>query len=389
MARWSAVNAGAAVVFLAVCLPGTAQNLTHAAPPPSVATVPVKNLARHGFFYVGGSYVGDAGKEIMDGAMYAEVWVPKKIERPYPLVLFHGNKQTATNWLQTPDGREGWADYFLDRGYIVYMVDQPARGRSAYHPVLDGAIDSYPASAEEKLFTAFVETGDWPQAKLHTQWPGEGPRKGRRGDPVFDAFYATQVESLVSNARTQQMVEDAGAKLLDKIGPVILLTHSQAGTFGWLIADARPKLVKGVVAIEPQGPPFENMYIGSGRTRAWGITDIAIHYDPPVNDPAELQVVRQEHPDAPDLAPCWSQREPARKLPNLSGTPILVLTSEASYHAVYDHCTARYLNQAGVKNSFVRLGDHGIHGNGHMMMLEKNNLEIAKLIDEWMRTNIR
>jgi pimeloyl-ACP methyl ester carboxylesterase len=78
------------------------------------------------------------------------------------------------------------------------------------------------------------------------------------GDPVFDAFYSTQVESLVSNAETQKLAQSAGAALLDRIGPAILLTRSQAGAFGWLIADARPTLVKGIIAVEPFGPPFRD-----------------------------------------------------------------------------------------------------------------------------------
>jgi hypothetical protein len=63
--------------------------------------------------------------------------------------------------------------------------------------------------------------------------------------------------------------------------------------------------------------------------------------------------------------------------------------SESSYHAPYDHCTAEWLEQAGVKNSFIRLTDLGIHGNGHMMMLEKNNLEISALLRRWEQDNIR
>ena len=71
------------------------------------------------------------------------------------------------------------------------------------------------------------------------------------------------------------------------------------------------------------------------------------------------------------------------------GPPILIVTAEASYHAVYDHCTAKYLTQAGVKNTFIRLETQGIHGNGHMMMLEKNNLEIAALLHKWIREHIK
>ena len=68
--------------------------------------------------------------------------------------------------------------------------------------------------------------------------------------------------------------------------------------------------------------------------------------------------------------------------------PILVLTSEASYHAPYDHCTVKYLQQAGVKTSFVKLADLGIRGNSHVMMLEKNNREIAALIAKWLDQNL-
>jgi hypothetical protein len=81
---------------------------------------------------------------------------------------------------------------------------------------------------------------------------------------------------------------------------------------------------------------------------------------------------------------CYAQQEPARQLPNLQKVAILVLTSEASYHAPYDHCTVRYLQQAGVKPSYIKLADIGIHGNSHVMMLEKNNQEIAAVIAKWL-----
>jgi hypothetical protein len=64
--------------------------------------------------------------------------------------------------------------------------------------------------------------------------------------------------------------------------------------------------------------------------------------------------------------------------------PILVLSAEASYHATYDHLTVRFLEQAGVKPTFIRLEDRNIHGNGHMLMLEKNNHDIAALIMDFL-----
>ena len=168
-----------------------------------------------------------------------------------------------------------------------------------------------------------------------------------------------------------------------------MLTHSQSGAFGWLIADARPTLVKAVIAIEPSGPPFENTINGTGKGRAFGPTDIRITYDPLVRDASELSIEREAKPDGPDLFACWMQKPPARQLVNLKYIPVMVMTAEASYHQVYDHCTAKYLAQAGVKNDFIRLQDKGIHGNGHMVMIEKNNLEIAKVIDDWVQKNVK
>src|SRR5437763_13019759 len=78
------------------------------------------------YFYIGGKYVGLAGNQIMAGQMYVEVLRPERVLQRYPLVLVHGLGQTATNWMNTPDGRPGWADYFLKQGYILYLVDQPA-----------------------------------------------------------------------------------------------------------------------------------------------------------------------------------------------------------------------------------------------------------------------
>lgn len=372
------------VALLAVA--GCASN----APPDLKVPVPVHDqsaLGSRGYFYVGGKYTGPSDQQVMSGQAYVEVLVPKKIRRPYPLVLIHGAAQTATNWMGTPDGRRGWADYFVEQGYVVYMIDQPMRGRSAWHPS-DGATRMFTAPALERQFTATAQFGNWPQAKAHTQWPSQGPLAGQRGDPVFDAFYATQVESLASNADTQRNNQMAGAALLDRIGPAVLLTHSQAGPFGWLIADAGPGLVKGIVAIEPSGPPFENSTNATGKARPWGLTDISITYAPAAAQAEDL-VVERHVAQQPELFACWMQKEPARQLPNLRRVPVMVMAAEASYHAVYDHCTAQYLQQAGVTTDYVRLQDHGIRGNGHMVMLEKNNLDIARFIDQWLQREMR
>ena len=157
-----------------------------------VPTVGQSAVASRGFFYVGGHYVGEPGKHIMQGQIFVEVLAPKVERRPYPLVLIHGAAQTATNWMGTPDGREGWAEFFVEQGYVVYMIDQPMRGRSAYHPA-DGPTRMFTAENEQFQFTAIESDGTWPGREKHTQWPGEDANKGKQGDPTFDAFYATQV----------------------------------------------------------------------------------------------------------------------------------------------------------------------------------------------------
>lgn len=360
------------LAMLAGCATSTPEGLRLSAP-------------QRSFFYVGGTYTNAPGKEIMQGQMYVEKLLPREVRQPYPLVLIHGAAQTATNWMMTPDGRMGWADYFLNQGYVVYMVDQPARGRSAWHPDVNGKLRMYTAPQLETLFTAAAQLGKWPQAKLHTQWPGTG----RRGDPVFDAFYATQVESLASDVETQELTQKAGAALLDKIGPAVLLTHSQSGLLGWVIAESRPHLVKGVVAVEPSGPPFHNSAPNNPKARAWGLTDIPVTYQPSVTSPDQIQTAVQAAPDGEGLIACTLQAEPARKLVNFQKIPVLVTVSESSYHAPYDHCTAAYLRQAGVPVDFIRMQERGLRGNGHMSMLEKNNLQVAEFLHDWVRTHVK
>ena len=178
----------------------------------------------------------------------------------------------------------------------------------------------------------------------------------------------------------------AGAALLDRIGPAVLLVHSQAGTLAWLMADARPGLVKAIVAVEPSGPPYKDE--GSIRQvpdRLWGLTFTPLTYDPPVTADDPLQFEKHPPPcGGPGLQSGWLQKARARPLMHLQDVPVLVVTAEASYHAAYDHCTVAYLAQAGVPVEHLRLEDRGVHGNGHMMMLELNNLEIAALLDAWM-----
>src|SRR5213593_485749 len=325
----------------------------------------------------------------MSGQLYVEFQIPSRQTHRWPIVMIHGGGQTGTNFTGTPDDREGWSQFFLRQGYAVYVVDQPGRGRAAYEAERYGPMTRLDLENIQRRFVAPERYNLWPQAHLHTQWPGAGAP----GDAVFDQFYSSQVPSIQDFTLQQILNRDAILALLDKIGPAILLTHSQSGAFGWPVADARPALVKAVIAVEPNGPPFfdvENVAApdwfrdAAAPSRPWGVTAVPLAYSPPAANASDLAIVRQEKPEAPDLSRCWIQRPPARMLPNLQKLPILILTAEASYHAPYDHCTVRYLEQAGVHPAWIKLADVGIHGNGHMLMLEKNNMEIAAVMSTWL-----
>jgi pimeloyl-ACP methyl ester carboxylesterase len=386
-----------AAIFFIGSSQASAKDAAGAASPASIPTFATPNIGREGHFYVGGHYTGQPGSEIMSGAMYVEVMVPKKIRHPYPIVFICGGAgQTAVTALQTPDGRPGWAYDFLNQGYTVYVMDYPGRGRSLYFPNSDADGKLSPPRTSPLMEEVWsggrppsTPQSTWPQYSKQTQWPGDGPNKGKMGDPIFDQFAKTEIPVLLGG-KTEEYTRDAFIELLDRIGqPVILLLHSGVSSSGWELADARPKLIKAIVAAEPVAPPIENAERGStGPGRLWGLTNLPVHYDPPIKEASELQTVRQEKADGPDLIPCWIQKEPARKLVNLAGIPVLDVSGEASYHRPYSHCIAKWLNQAGVKTDYVNLEDVGLRGNGHIMLAEKNSAEIAKYLQSWIDKNV-
>ena len=349
---------------------------------------PPLNLARDGFFYVGGKNTTINGKTYVVGQMYVEMRIPQKQTHPYPIIMVHGGTRTGTTYTGTPDGRESWAQYFARRGYAVYVVDQVGRGRSGYVAEAYGPQRLADGESGQRRYLQQEDAKLWPQAHLHTQWPGNG----KPDDPVTLQMVGSYVPEMASFAKQQVLNRDALIALFDKIGPAILLAHSQGGAFLWPVADARPNLVKAIIGVEPNGPPVHGVeFIGAPDwfkegpvALPFGITSVPITYAPAVKDASELKWVKEDKPDGPDLVTCWKQAEPARQLPNLQKMPVMVLTSEASYHAPYDHCTVKFLQQAGVKPTWIKLADLGIKGNSHVMMQEKNSKEIAAVIYQWL-----
>jgi pimeloyl-ACP methyl ester carboxylesterase len=354
---------------------------------PAFAAAPTDKLgpvaiAAQGTLYVGGKIDGDH----VSGQMYVFYQRPAGSTRPrhYPIVFIHGSRLTGAGFMGTPDGRPGWATWFVSRGWPVYVVDQPGKGRSGYFPAAYGAQEHDPSRKQiVERFTASekVTPTPWPLAHLHTQWPGTG----EPGDPVFEQFFASEVANMPDVRMQYALTLRAVSDLLARIGPAIIVTHSQAGPLTWMIAQANPGKVKAVIAVEPTGNASRG---GTGPATACGITIACLDYAPVLPSAAALDLVRTPT-DRSLGVDCWLQRSPRYRLRGFDHLPILIATGEASYHAGQDYCTSAFLTQAGVKNDYLYLPTVGIHGNGHMEMLEKNNLVIAAFYERWLLQHLR
>ena len=344
------------------------------------------DIAEWSYFWVGVERA-DLGKGVVvtGKQMYVEYQIPAKVKHPYPIVLVHGGGGQGLDWMGTPDGRRGWSTYLLQEGYMVYVVDRPGHGKSPYHPDLHGPFPQRHITLESisSRFTPMraktPEAGAY--AKFHNQWPGSGDV----GTKELAQLVASQGGSYGNGPGTGQdpahlVWRQRGAELLDKIGPAIILTHSAGGPFGFLVAEARPKLVKGIVVVEGGGSPF----MGQNK---WGLSTVPVEFDPPVNDPAEIKT-RDVKPAEEGVQPYKLMEEPVRKLKNWQGIPIVMVTSEGSFASPGAPGAVAFLKQAGCSAEELRLKDHGVHGNGHMMMVEKNNREVLQPILNWIDKNV-
>ena len=194
--------------------------------------VTAETPAIRNYFYVGGGYSEDGrGGHIFKDQMYVEQLSPinPRHNDPSPIVFIHGQGQTGTNFLNKPDGGISWTSHFLDAGYTVYIIDQTFRGRSAWTPGSGAQTPStYSAEIIQQRFTAPRQYELWPQAELHTQWPG----RGRMGDPTFDAFYRSQVQFQTDRFISEEQNAQAYSALVDLVGDCYIISHSQAGAYG-------------------------------------------------------------------------------------------------------------------------------------------------------------
>ena len=292
--------------------------------------------------------------------MFVSWEAPEQVTRPYPLVLIHGGAMQGTEWMDTPDGRPGWAQRFVEAGYAVFVVDRPTQGRSPFSPEVMGEIG--PAFAYEEGEEVFFPAKTLTQ---HTQW-----LFNVKDTEAFDGFIAAFGPLPGDIKLWQKLDQDRLAKLLDKIGPVVLVTHSASGSDGWLVVDRCPDLVAAIVTIEPMGPPFgKTPNIGS---LDWGLTAIPVTYDPPCATPEEARAA-----------------DPATlRMPALVGKPVVVVSGEVSPQSKYAPEMVEFLKHAGAAVDVLHLPELGIHGNGHGLIYEKNSDETIQPVLQWLDAHV-
>jgi len=271
--------------------------------------------------------------------VYATYPYPADQRYPYPVLFNSGGGHTARVYDTTPDGREGWLTLFLRQGFPVYGVDRTNTGRSGTDICKINAVRLGKASVTElPAINRYAAESSW----VTFRW---GPKFG---EPYPDTqfpiefagtYYPQTISTYRDPAETRKSVA-AFAALIDKIAePVIMQSWSSSGLLGYLTAIERPERVKGILAVETSVTAFDMISAEGRRTLA----KIPIYI-----------VIGDRAQDRVDAS-----RKFQKEMASIGG-----------------HVTVDVLPEAG------------IYGNGHTMMLEKNNKQIMYRMIAWLEGNV-
>jgi len=320
-------------------------------------------IREQGSFAVGGTVITNPGtfypyKPSPEGQTlhgdhaYVFYQVPVKA-RKYPLVMWHGIGQFSKTWETTPDGREGYQNIFLRRGFPVYLLDQPRRG-DAGRSTVAGTIT--PTPDEQGWFDTF-RVGIWPNYF-------EGVQFARDTNTLNQYFrqMVPNVGPIDINVNT-----DAVSALFAKIGPAILVTHSHSGGMGWATA-IKNQNIKAIVSYEPgSGFVFPEGEVPAPIPMAGGsLTPIGV----PLSEFIKLTKI--------PIIIYYGDNIPDKPMnnPGQDGWRARLEMARLWRDAVNKH---------GGDVTVVHLPEIGIRGNTHFPFSDLNNLEIAGLMSEWIK----
>ena len=285
---------------------------------------------------------------------HAYVFYQKPVKaKKNSIVFLHGYGQSGKSWESTPDGRDGFQNIFLEKGYSTYIVDQPRRGRAGQSTVPRNLT----ARPDDQLWYNNFRIGQWPGIYDNVSVP--------RDKESREQFFRQMTPD--TGDFDQKVISDAMVKVFEKSGNGVLVTHSAGGGPGWDTAIASDK-VKGVIALEPGTFPFPK---------------------------GKLPEV--EKTTSPFPASGYEVSETEFK--KLTKIPIVVyfgdnIPTELTDNWGLDNWRIRVnlakkwekmMNEAGGDVKVVMLPDIGIKGSTHFMMADLNNREVANAMEKWMK----
>ena len=251
-----------------------------------------------------------------------------------PMLLWHGGGLSGTTFESKPDGQPGWEMFFLHQGWDVYVSDAVERGRASWarYPEIFTSEPVFRTKKEAwELFRIGSRYATDPAQRVAlagTQFPTES----------FDAFARQSIPRWATNDAATQRAYDL---YVEQACPCVIVVHSQGGNFAFNSALKHPDKVKALVVVEPSGSP----------------------------NPARTDIARLAR--VPVL---W-----------VWGDYIRESTFWSSIHARQETLRAA-LRQAGGRADTLLLPEHGIRGNSHMLMMDRNSDEVAGLIQQWLAT---
>jgi len=317
-----------------------------------------------GSFSAGGSVLSEpgkfdpyqptaAGQTFRGDHAYAFYQIPVNA-RKLPLVMWHGIGQFSKTWETTPDGREGFQNIFLRKRFPVYVIDQPRRG-NAGRSTVEGTIKPIP---DEQGWFGTFRLGIWPEYFEGVQFA--------RDPETLNQYFRAMTPNI--GPIDVNLNADAVSALIDKVGPAILVTHSHSGGMGWLTA-VRNEKIKAIVSYEPgsgflfpEGEVPNPMPSSGGTLSATGI---------PLSQFQKLTKI--------PIVIYYGDYIPQKPVPNPGQDGWRVRLDMAR---LWRDC----VNRHGGDVTVVHLPDIGVRGNTHFPFSDLNNLEIAQLMFEWIKS---
>lgn len=307
---------------------------------------------------LGAKFVGYTTKSSDNGSldvlnpMFVQYVLPARPRHEYPIVFIHGGGGQGTDWLQTPDGRDGWVDYFVADGWDVYVVDRPGHGRSQSNADCgNGAVRVGNSAIIARLSTSSPNV-----------WPGGTPT------PTNAAVVGWTASSATAPYCGDALAAQTIAALLDEIGPAVLLAHSAGGGSTFRVPDRSPGKVVGIIGFEAAGsnPAMPGFNDSPALMTSW-------QAEPAL--PANFAAVENNG--------CAMQGDRPSRLVHYADLPIvLVATEMGTLRKDALECAAAVWQQAGAKAMSVYLPDRGLEGGGHFAMAQLDNAAYAKVFIE-------